>query len=186
VALEPPLSGYEEVKPRLLEMKALSQEGLGMVSRVDFFKLIGIYRYPDKSPKNYYVQSSRRYRGHYCPHGLHVVCLFGTLQLNFTVFYPCQFCSVIRWLPPCGTFRRVHRSFSCSGELVHFLVMSEAFHWLSCRGTFSSSFFLLCVIHVPCQQAQYIITTLILGFPTWISLRKRIQAARIDSVMKVE
>ena len=31
VALEPPLSGYEEVKPRLLEMKALSQEGLGMV-----------------------------------------------------------------------------------------------------------------------------------------------------------
>ena len=37
VALEPPLSGYEEVKPRLLEMKALSQEGLGMVSRADFF-----------------------------------------------------------------------------------------------------------------------------------------------------
>ena len=37
VALEPPLSGYEEVKQRLLEMKALSQEGLGMVSRVDFF-----------------------------------------------------------------------------------------------------------------------------------------------------
>ena len=32
--LELPLSGYEEVKPCLLEMKALSQEGLGMVSRV--------------------------------------------------------------------------------------------------------------------------------------------------------
>lgn len=32
VPLEPPLSGYEEVKPRLLEMKAKAQEGLGMVS----------------------------------------------------------------------------------------------------------------------------------------------------------
>lgn len=31
VPLEPPLSGYEDVKPRLLEMKALAQEGLGMV-----------------------------------------------------------------------------------------------------------------------------------------------------------
>ncbi|KAJ6516850.1 hypothetical protein C8R47DRAFT_406702 [Mycena vitilis] len=31
VAINPPLSGYEDVKPRLLEMKAISQEGLGMI-----------------------------------------------------------------------------------------------------------------------------------------------------------
>ena len=31
VSINPPLSGYEDVKPRLLEMKALAQEGLGMV-----------------------------------------------------------------------------------------------------------------------------------------------------------
>ena len=31
VPLEPPLRGYEDVKPRLLEMKAFAQEGLGMV-----------------------------------------------------------------------------------------------------------------------------------------------------------
>ena len=31
VPIVPPLSGYEDVKPRLLEMKALAQEGLGMV-----------------------------------------------------------------------------------------------------------------------------------------------------------
>ena len=42
MALEPPLSGYEEVKPRLLEMKALSQEGLGMVSRVEFSNMMEI------------------------------------------------------------------------------------------------------------------------------------------------
>ena len=33
VQFEPPLSGYEEVKPRLLGMKAEAQEGLGMVRR---------------------------------------------------------------------------------------------------------------------------------------------------------
>jgi hypothetical protein len=31
VPIEPPLKGYDDVKPRLLEMKALAQEGLGMV-----------------------------------------------------------------------------------------------------------------------------------------------------------
>lgn len=31
VTFKPPLSGYEEVKPRLLGMKAEAQEGLGMV-----------------------------------------------------------------------------------------------------------------------------------------------------------
>ncbi|KAJ7226978.1 hypothetical protein GGX14DRAFT_488417, partial [Mycena pura] len=31
VNIDPPLAGYEDVKPRLLEMKAISQEGLGML-----------------------------------------------------------------------------------------------------------------------------------------------------------
>ncbi|KAJ7641610.1 hypothetical protein FB45DRAFT_900616 [Roridomyces roridus] len=31
VAIDPPLAGYDDVKPRLLEMKAISQEGLGMI-----------------------------------------------------------------------------------------------------------------------------------------------------------
>ena len=31
IPIEPPLRGYEDVKPRLLEMKAFAQEGLGMV-----------------------------------------------------------------------------------------------------------------------------------------------------------
>ncbi|KAJ7083989.1 hypothetical protein B0H15DRAFT_849664 [Mycena belliarum] len=31
VAIDPPFAGYDDVKPRLLEMKALSQEGLGMI-----------------------------------------------------------------------------------------------------------------------------------------------------------
>ncbi|KAJ6516849.1 hypothetical protein C8R47DRAFT_1206058 [Mycena vitilis] len=31
VAINPPLSDYEDAKPRLLEMKAISQEGLGLI-----------------------------------------------------------------------------------------------------------------------------------------------------------
>jgi hypothetical protein len=31
IPISPPLKGYEDVKDRLLEMKALAQEGLGMV-----------------------------------------------------------------------------------------------------------------------------------------------------------
>lgn len=31
IPINPPLSGYEDVKPRLLAMKADAQEGLGMV-----------------------------------------------------------------------------------------------------------------------------------------------------------
>lgn len=32
VEFDPPLSSYEEVKPRLIQMKAVAEEGLGMVS----------------------------------------------------------------------------------------------------------------------------------------------------------
>ncbi len=41
VAIQPPLNGYEDVKPRLLEMKALAQQGLGMVRSylLDLFSL---------------------------------------------------------------------------------------------------------------------------------------------------
>ena len=34
IKFEPPLSGYEEVKPRLLSMKADAEEALGMVRTV--------------------------------------------------------------------------------------------------------------------------------------------------------
>ncbi len=36
------------------------------------------------------------------------------------------------------------------------------------------------------SQAQYVFFTVILGFNVWVDLRKRIQTARIESVMKVE
>ena len=35
-------------------------------------------------------------------------------------------------------------------------------------------------------QALYTLSTIIFGYPVWVDLRKRIQNARIESVMKVE
>lgn len=33
-------------------------------------------------------------------------------------------------------------------------------------------------------QAQYILTTLAVGFPAWVEMRRQIQEARIESIMK--
>ena len=35
-------------------------------------------------------------------------------------------------------------------------------------------------------QALYVLATLACGMPIWKNLRRRIQAARIDSVMKIQ
>jgi len=50
VPIKPPLTSYEDVKPRLLEMKALAQEGLGMVSPL-FLKFYFAYVPQIKSPR---------------------------------------------------------------------------------------------------------------------------------------
>ncbi|KAF5375468.1 hypothetical protein D9757_009940 [Collybiopsis confluens] len=41
VPIDPPMSGYDDVKPRLLEMKAIAQEGLGMIKtpKITTFRL---------------------------------------------------------------------------------------------------------------------------------------------------
>lgn len=151
VALELPLSGYEEVKPRLLEMKALAQEGLGMIKapKITTFKV---------------------------PEGIVVT----TALLAFTWYtYLAPFNSASPFFIPVN-FVRSYVGFRPVELSVGFIVFSHALESLY---TFS-----LCRKHSTgfLVGAQYVITTLILGYPTWISLRKRIQAARIDSVMKVE
>ena len=50
VTIDPPLSGYEEVKPRLLAMKADAQEGLGMVRSFLFYipkPILTLFRHAD-------------------------------------------------------------------------------------------------------------------------------------------
>jgi len=63
--------------------------------------------------------------------------------------------------------------------------MSEAQDWLSLGGEgqlisdrASISYYNL--------QAANVIATIICGMPIWRDIRKRVQAARIDSVMKIQ
>ncbi|KAJ6558279.1 hypothetical protein B0H19DRAFT_946226 [Mycena capillaripes] len=152
VPIDPPLSGYEDVKPRLLEMKAISQEGLGMI----------------KSPQitSFYLPSDG--------YGVALV-LFGLVP--YAAFAP-----------------------STGGS--PFLVPAQFLHSYISPKTFKYAFVTACAIHVLeslytlslCRKhrasfpvtVQYLVCTFFLGFPTWSDLRKRIQNARIESVMKVE
>ncbi|KAJ7896247.1 hypothetical protein B0H14DRAFT_2495293, partial [Mycena olivaceomarginata] len=154
VAINPPLKGYDDVKPRLLEMKALSQEGLGMI----------------KSPQVTSFQFPKE-----------------GLWVSAVLF------SVI----PYGAFAP-----STSGSSSLFLVPAQFLHSYVSPKAFTYALWSLIAIHIleasyavslclrhraPLRvSVAYLLTTLCVGLPGWSSLRKRIQQARIDSVMKIE
>ena len=71
-------------------------------------------------------------------------------------------------------------------SIVHTLSVQEALDSSRDRGeniiiftvSFSDEWFVL--------QTLYVFSTFIFGFSIWVDLRKRIQTARIDSVMKIQ
>lgn len=60
VPIDPPLAGYDDVKPRLLEMKAISQEGLGMVlnSRLSGLWLTAVFQLKSPEIKTFHLPPS--------------------------------------------------------------------------------------------------------------------------------
>jgi len=149
VAIEPPLSGYEDVKPRLLEMKAFAQEGLGMI----------------KAPQITFFEFPRDAR-------ISAVLVLITFFLHF--------------------FKGQSSIFGTIADFV-----------ISYTGTsiVTFSYWFIIVTHIPeslymyslCRRhtgfllgAMYVCSTLLSGYPTWVKLRKNIQGARIDSVMKIQ
>jgi len=152
VPIEPPLAGYEEVKNRLLGMKAEAQEGLGMIKapQISTFVL----------PKGLAVTGGM------------IACLC------YCTFFPRGH--------PSPLFTPAHTIFSAIGgdftlKLIWgFMVIT---HTLESVYTYT-----LCKKHRTgfVVGASYVISTILFGYPTWVDLRKRIQAARIESVMKVE
>ncbi|KAF7328771.1 DUF2470 domain-containing protein [Mycena venus] len=152
VAIDPPLKGYDDVKPRLLEMKALSQEGLGMIKspRITSFQF----------PKN----------GLYPALFLYTVIPYGAFAPSTggsPLLLPAQFL----------------RSYVSPTPFKFVWWITVVAHML--EGLYTLS---LCWRHkAPFGvSVAYFITTFFIGGPTWMGLRKRIQNARIDSVMKVE
>jgi len=152
IPIEPPLSGYEEVKSRLLGMKAEAQEGLGMI----------------KSPQisNFVLPWNAAFTS------------FMVICLCYCTFFPRGH--------PSPLFVPAHVIFSVIGGdftlrlIWGFMVLT---HTLESVYTYS-----LCAKHHTgfWVGAVHVVSTLLFGFPIWVDMRKRIQAARIESVMKVE
>ncbi|KAF8634673.1 hypothetical protein AX15_000774 [Amanita polypyramis BW_CC] len=146
IVFNPPLAGYEAVKPRLLEMKAIAQEGLGMI------KAPHITSFEAPLPEGYWV-------------------LVAVGALSFLTFFPDTPLTkpVINVLG----LSTVQRAFQITLAM-HAL---ETLYTLSLCRRHKTSFVV---------GALHGVSTMLFGFYTWVRLRRRIQKARIDSVMKVQ
>jgi len=151
VVIDPPLSGYEEVKPRLLSMKADAQEGLGMIKapRITDFRL--------------------------APDSFRVIGLYAMLAyLSYPNYSP----------SPLMAPSRVINAFVGGWSTVQYGVWTlVVIHILESLYTLS-----LCIKAKTGFRVGflYVLHTLFSGLYVWKDLRKRIQAARIESVMKVQ
>ncbi|TFK24455.1 hypothetical protein FA15DRAFT_669558 [Coprinopsis marcescibilis] len=166
VPIEPALSGYEAVKPRLLEMKALAQEGLGML----------------KAPK------VTEFRLPFDYHPTFTTITAALVAVTFGAHF------IGSWADPTST--------ADSPALAWALAPLWGLRSLLGGPALRFNFWAVGTVHLleslytgwlcynhstgPVLGAQYVFSTLFLGFPVWSSLRKRIQQARIDSVMKVQ
>ncbi|KAG6829100.1 hypothetical protein H0H92_005713 [Tricholoma furcatifolium] len=150
VPIEPPLKGYEDVKPRLLDMKATAQEKLGMIKAPQ----IASFRFPPEAFRTGLFISAILY------------LYFAPSDGNSPLWEPAQYM----------------RSAVGSTPLNCVAYILGAAH------TFEALYaFTLCRKHTGFfTGAAYVVNTLVFGFPIWQDLRARIQAARIESVMKVQ
>jgi len=162
VKFDPPLTGYEDVKPRLLAMKADAQETLGMLK----FPKITSFRLPSNAVFLLYCLLGAAYFSLAPPQG--TALPFIPADIADMVFTPA------RTLVSTIGFQPTMRSIIQSTAVVHGL---ESFYmWYLCRHYVKGSF----------VTVTYISATLLFGFPIWIDLKKRVQEKRIESVMKAE
>ncbi|KAG6844867.1 hypothetical protein H0H87_002990 [Tephrocybe sp. NHM501043] len=142
--------GYDDVKPRLLDMKATAQEKLGMIKTPQ----ISSFRYPIQTLGSITFMATLFY------------LFFTPTTGDSPYFQPAQF---------------VHSTLG-STTIEYFTYSIGVAHLLESVYTFT-----LCRKHTGfLTGAAYVLNTIAFGFPIWIDLRKRIQTARIDSVMKAE
>ncbi|KAF8067983.1 hypothetical protein FPV67DRAFT_1167754 [Lyophyllum atratum] len=151
IPIEPPLNGYDDVKPRLLEMKAIAQEKLGMIKtpRITSFRL------PSEALASAVVVGALLY--------LYLAPKDGSSPL----YEPARMVDSVLGPKPVtyilGAIGVAH-------------VFESMYTFVLCR-RHSTGFF---------TGAAYLMATMAFGFPIWSDFRKRVQAARIGSVMKVE
>jgi len=152
IKFDPPLSGYEEVKPRLLSMKADAEEALGMVPVPQVTKFT-------------MTSSTWLVIG-----GFMAFLTYTTLSppLSGTtppLLYPGSF---VRDLVGEGTIK-------LSWGIVVVAHTAEAFYTAKLVKRHRTPFGV---------GAMYILGTLLFGLPGWVELKKNVQTARIDSILK--
>ncbi|KAJ6516827.1 hypothetical protein C8R47DRAFT_961156 [Mycena vitilis] len=151
VVLDPPLSGYEDVKPRLLEMKAIAQEGLGMIK----VPVLTTFKAPMAVTQTLIPICALLY------------CTFFPKDSVAPIFAPASFVySYVNGTILTGIWAAMVAIHALEALYTVTLVRKHA-------GNFTTG-------------AAYVLGTLLVGFPIWVDMRRRIQAARINSVMKVQ
>ncbi|KAJ7641596.1 hypothetical protein FB45DRAFT_825888 [Roridomyces roridus] len=158
VVIDPPLGGYEDVKPRLLEMKAIAQEGLGMIkspilTEVDF-------------PWTKVLTTT------FLPVCALFYCTYAPLDASAgsAVFAPARFLSPYIRAGPVSILL-------ASWWVLIVMHLLEAVYVGTVARKHAGSFGV---------GATYVLGTLGFGFPVLVEMRKRIQDKRIESVMKIE
>jgi len=152
IKFDPPLFGYEEVKPRLLSMKAVAEEALGMVAVPQVTK---------------FTITSRAW------------LVTGALIafLTYTTLSP----PLSGTVPPylyAGSFIRGLVGDSIvkfSWGILVVLHTVESLYTATLVKKHRTSFGV---------GVMYILGTLLFGFPSWLELKRNVQAARIDSILK--
>ena len=134
VPIDPPLSGYEDVKPRLLEMKALAQEGLGMVRYYLLPYNLSFELQTDQSSQNHFLWASNK------------ICLHLWIRLHYhslPSLHPKTLRTIIfhsQCPPCCAILPKIHRLVysrdSLPGISLHFLPLLETLNWFLRRGEF--------------------------------------------------
>ncbi|KAF9065933.1 hypothetical protein BDP27DRAFT_1228302 [Rhodocollybia butyracea] len=152
VPIEPPMTGYDDVKPRLLEMKAIAQEGLGMIKTPK----ITSFQFPLSALQVIFI--------------IHpVLAYFAYAPVNNPTLFVLPARMLATYLGP-----SVGYWIYWSMNVIH--VFEAMYTWSLCR-KHQTGFSV---------GIAYVSATLICGYHIWRDLRKRIQGARIDSVMKIE
>ncbi|KAM6490762.1 hypothetical protein JOM56_013725 [Amanita muscaria] len=156
ITFTPPLAGYDAVKPRLLEMKAIAQEKLGMMKAPH----ITSFEWPNQAYPSLLVVST----------------------VAFFYFFPEARLAqpVLRVMGTMAGDPVAEKSAFLRMYIVVLHVLESLYTLSLCRK--HATGFGVGVSHV----IFYCRITFLCGFPIIRDLRKRIQKARIDSVMKVQ
>ncbi|KAG2033912.1 hypothetical protein BDR03DRAFT_966463, partial [Suillus americanus] len=151
VSFDPPLSGYEDVKPRLLSMKAEAQEGLGML----------------KAPQITTFQIPR-------PAAITGIAVLAYFYLISppppdTTFLSIPITTIDAFFSPAHVFRNatgIGLSFRTAWTIFWAIHGVETLYtWSLCRQYVKGAI----------VTAAYVGCTMIFGYPMWVDLKRRVQ-----------